>query len=814
MCPDPVVLCRGLSQIVSEVLGKFPESEFRTNLIRNTLQVDTNPTLENTLKFHQHLRAEMELLTMTTPKTSAPPTKPSTPDPKAKPLRAEEPPGGEKPKGRGKGKGKTDSDTKEQEQKVCQYFAKVQDGCKFGRRCRFKHSFEGMSKKGKCLECGGEGHMAALCPTKTKNKSEEGTTSRATTPKSPSAAKVEVPKASGVQGGQLQEPEPQPVSPTTSSTTAATASEMQAAMSEAAQALRSMIGQGPGMGDRPTLEGLQRQLDELRLRAMTVAHDSSTWSLSRALDARAMEKDLPQPTVLIDSGATNIMRPPKSPDEWNSATQVNVVLADNQKAQLYQTSAGSILASSEDIQPLLPMSDLVRVGCEVTWGKKGLRIRHPTLGTLKTSLRSGCPELAVEQAKNLIDQIEAEKLKDFKASTIDLAVKLDFMMAKETEHWTENAQKFVKSGNRGDLWKVIEGSFLKDFDPALRDYLPLDVKLGQGWETMKATPWTRRKRKALLGSYRWLVHLPVHKEEGQGLKDLEREGMVVITVAGAIPREVFRTLLWGAATGRVEVVMASGANAPGSITTRTQKLAQVLLLYVISRFARPTSRTGFSWFGPEEEKLEAMEAKVLKSFVSLTGMVEAGFDQGAFGSCSKRPTHLVTNYDLRHLHGHRQSSEEGNAREGALGLGGAPQLLQQIKNVIREQIFVKAAPEMKKMTKEQWEEHVRNSHYPRRRDCLQCFTHGATGHKHSRIEHQSLFVLTADVSGPFKQEGLNHNARGDIAKGLCHRGMGSDPATGWPSRRGGSRRLHEGDSCWRRGQPGVLDERGGGTARG
>ena len=60
---------------------------------------------------------------------------------------------------------------------------------------------------------------------------------------------------------------------------------------------------------------------------------------------------------------------------------------------------------------------------------------------------------------------------------------------------------------------------------------------------------------------------------------------------------------------------------------------------------------------------------------------------------------------------------------------------------------------LRAMSPEQWKEHVRAGHYPARRDCLQCVVHGATGHRHTRIEHPSLFCLNVDITGPFRTTG-------------------------------------------------------------
>ena len=520
------------------------------------------------------------------------------------------------------------------------------------------------------------------------------------------------------------------------------------------------MGQGNSPEGRTTLEGLQRQLDELRLRALRVTDDFDFGKLKSFMDKRVFQEALKPPNVLIDSGATNIMRQPKGEEEWSSASKVNVVLANNESAQLYQNSAGSILASSLDIQSLLPMGDLVKIGCEVHWGKKGLRIRHPTLGVLKTTLRSGCPELNLAQAQNLFDQIEAERIRELEKGARELEVKLDHLMAKENENWSTSFERFVKTGKKIDLWKGVEGSFLKGLSPVTRDALPVDVNIEKGWETLKATSWNRRRRKLLLSSTRWLVQLCPHQEGAPSFASLEDNGLTCVTVSGRIPWEMFGVLLWGAATGRIEVIVGAGGYASSSDETTKERLAQMILLYVVTRFGSPSRRTGFVWVGPEMMSPGGPEEAVMGEFESSAGMKSQKFDQGALGGGPRRSSRLLSNYDLNHLDGLRQP-EEGSCGGKDTSRQWPRQLEVHVQKVVGEARFAPTTGSLRAMTKQAWEDHARSGHYPYRRDCLQCVLHGATGHRHKRIEHPSMFVLTTDISGPFKQEGLNANARGD-----------------------------------------------------
>ena len=68
------------------------------------------------------------------------------------------------------------------------------------------------------------------------------------------------------------------------------------------------------------------------------------------------------------------------------------------------------------------------------------------------------------------------------------------------------------------------------------------------------------------------------------------------------------------------------------------------------------------------------------------------------------------------------------------------------------------------MSAEQWREHVRKGHLPFRSDCTVCVQAGATGRRHSRVEHPSAFVLSADLSGPVKLGGADPDPRGAFPK--------------------------------------------------
>ena len=388
--PDPSLLVRGLNALVGDVWAKDRDVTFRTQLVKSRRGVDVSPTWESALQLHQHLRAEAENMVHALPTTTT--TKPAVGDgqrdPKLRPLqpiislkelqtlrrhhrqphrlllqqvRQQVAPG----------------------EKKCKWFTEPQ-GCRRGANCKFVHSFEGISKKNRCYTCGAEGHQSSSCPTKTegndsgpKPKGKAKAKSAPGTPSSREDSRPGNPAARSL----TTEPEPQPTPPTSPTTTGeATSSagtgEMKEVLRDAAQALKSLMSSGStASSSSSTLEGLQRQLDESKLKALSIKNEAVELRRARRtpLDVR-VEEGVP---TLIDSGATQFLRQPRDGAEMASATRVSVTLANDEKRDLLQAESGAILSTSAETQPILPMAELVSAGCEISWKKGNFKVVHP-----------------------------------------------------------------------------------------------------------------------------------------------------------------------------------------------------------------------------------------------------------------------------------------------------------------------------------------------------------------------------------------------------------------------------------------------------
>ena len=127
--PDPSVLARGLMSITTRFIQASPDAAFRTSMLRTTLRLDAQPSLEQVTAYQRHLQAELE--TMVTAKSST-----QVPTAAIRAIDKTQPPD--------KG-GPPKTPDKEKGNDMCRYFMKP-TGCKRGSRCNFSHSMQHLDK--------------------------------------------------------------------------------------------------------------------------------------------------------------------------------------------------------------------------------------------------------------------------------------------------------------------------------------------------------------------------------------------------------------------------------------------------------------------------------------------------------------------------------------------------------------------------------------------------------------------------------------------------------------------------------------------
>lgn len=154
--PDPTVLLRGLDKLVGKVLASNPTSQFRVNLTRNQLMVDTIPNMGAIEQYAETLLAEFDSMAYSRKKDKPVAQGGPSPPPVPKLKKAEEGKG-ETPAGREEDRGK----------KKCRFYLS-DEGCKKGRSCRWSHDQQDGQKR--CWTCGSTEHYSNQCLIKEGSK--------------------------------------------------------------------------------------------------------------------------------------------------------------------------------------------------------------------------------------------------------------------------------------------------------------------------------------------------------------------------------------------------------------------------------------------------------------------------------------------------------------------------------------------------------------------------------------------------------------------------------------------------------------------
>ena len=453
--PDASVMARALHKMVSRVVEKNPELTFKMALARNTLQLDTVPSQEAVLRYAEHLLSEVEAVAHLEKKTSATVKQTWTSEVKAKKVETQE---------TGESKNKAD------EPRPCRFFL-TEKGCRKGRACKWSHDQK--DQRMRCWSCGAsEAEKPKLAKTnaegtKTENVEQGSLEATPRTGTSSSSAGAGSPDAASV-------------------TPEGDGNVMKEALLEATKMIKSLNVQAPAeshkMESEQTLRSLQRQLDSMR---ETMRMRQITLKLSKV--------ELSSTRGLVDSGATNPLRPMQDGEDVTAYEDRVVELAAGESYTLRVTPGGTLVAAS-GTQPIVPMGALVQsLGCRLSWTGGHCKIRHPCRGDLPVAMNQGCPELPMHTALELIKELEEKQMAKLKS----LSVNEDL--------------EYVK--------KVV------DEHPAFKD-VPWHVKkelLVQPAENWKALGLNRSWRRRLERNGGAAIHLFAGPREGHDLSRAYRE---------------------------------------------------------------------------------------------------------------------------------------------------------------------------------------------------------------------------------------------------------------------------------------------------
>jgi len=407
--PDPSIQVKALDKIVSTMMDADPRVQFRVQLARTALEVDTDPSEEKVNRYLRVLQAEltsMETIVKEKPKgTETPQVKPVT-------IREGKDKGfkGEGKKGGGKkgfeGKGKSDLSAV-----PCRWY-QSEKGCFRGGDCIFMHGYLKF-EDGKCFNCGSKEHKGTECPAP-KKKPREGKGNAPDYKGGKKGAKgdekgaskgktqiryleVEQPSLEGQEQSSSSSSQ-RTLKPNTSDTTEPETEPREPLLNQLVQFQKLMVKALQAQEKKSGPEDLEDILKSLKKANMKTIRVKST---SIKTDRRG----------LIDSGATNPVRELESEEELMTCQPVNVEVAFKEEVEsvLMINEWGTVIGP-QGTETILPMNDMVQwLKCNVTWKDHELTIVHPEHGDLEVEVINGTPYIDNQLCLDLIKDVETKK---------------------------------------------------------------------------------------------------------------------------------------------------------------------------------------------------------------------------------------------------------------------------------------------------------------------------------------------------------------------------------------------------------------------
>ena len=482
------------------------------------------------------------------------------------------------------------------------------------------------------------------------------------------------------------------------------------------------------------------------------------------------------------------------------------------------------LTSATSTTPIVPLGALVsQLGYTMTWGTTKCKLEGRNGEVIQLRVREGCPEITEHEALRLISQLEDNRLKDLRSNTAETRQRVRAAALAMEKTWFDHLISYVDSEVASEALKAVESaSFLQDVPKECKVALVEAFPEANGWQALRGLEHLNRKtRKRLWSSNQWIVHLFAGKAEKRDLHYLEGHGYVVLELDiergkthDILRSGTWRALEYAARKGKIAIIggppqstfmisrhVIGGAEPVRSndypfgnwrgqsdldvwtVNRETQLLTRMIYLHALATAGRvranpdPESRreVGFMLEHPRDPRgylkfqdplfpdvVSFWRTSLWSEYAMEAGLHTFSFDMAAMGKAFARHTTLGANLPLRHLNGMRMRwHADGPVPEKSPACVWPQEFLEQVVFALRDWGKV---PRMLKMSAEHWREHVRRGHLPFRADCAVCVQAGGTGRRHSRVEHPSAFVLSADLSGPVKTGGVDPDARGAFPK--------------------------------------------------
>ena len=351
-------------------------------------------------------------------------------------------------------KGGKQENAREPPKETCRQF-NSEKGCPRGNACKYLHKPTEGGMTGRCFNCGGA-HLKAECTSPGGGAADKPPDKPPQTPKhkarkaygqAPNLQQVatsdSVPLAAAPQSQNLL-PEPQSLGPAAAQ-----------ALKEAATSLRQ----------------------ELLKAIKAVGIDSAPDDLGSGRKG------------LIDGGATSCLRTARSAFEWKEAVPTTIHLAVGETEARTSAAGVLLLPPGTLCDPIVALHELVRIGYRMTFLEVGkIRVWRPGKPDLQVDCSSGCPEIPVSIALDLIREVERSKV----LSQQKLA-----RLTSSHATFEDALSQLPVSGEEMVAW-------FRTIVPSIPDRLLPELAVPA---CKQARPFNRRRRRALLKAKNVVIHL-------------------------------------------------------------------------------------------------------------------------------------------------------------------------------------------------------------------------------------------------------------------------------------------------------------------
>ena len=515
-------------------------------------------------------------------------------------------------------------------------------------------------------------------------------------------------------------------------------------------------GSSSGEDRKDVMDRLQQQLNTLRMMKKFQLRSLNNQSVMG----------------LIDSGATNPLRPPRTGESLEKYEEVEVAMADGSSARLRMTPEGTMISPDARVEPIIPMGLLTSLlGCRVEWESSMMKVYHPSRGELQVEMKGGCPHLSRSLTLELIYEVEElkkgtplnaeEREKEFQ--WISALVEAHPVLSKLPDYvkdklkvrpgdWSDlpvnkrKRKRLKKAGVVAHLYSGEDSGFTmqrawKQLGGPEDLLVEIDILRGRDQDMLSDVgPFGGLLRAAMDGKLLAVVggpncrtrsvlrHRPIPDQpnaprpirrwdngEENGIKDATPEELLKIQEDDIMAwRQVFVFMI-------AEYVRKA-----------RQKTKKVGFL-----FEHPAAPKGneevVSWWWTEEWQ------KVKKEF----SLEEVNLNQKDLGGAGNKPTTLGTNMEMevgedviRPQTGKMVKSSKELARW-------APGLMVLVVKAILKEILLQSV-QLRPLS---WDEHIKMNHVPYRRDCLIC-QQTAQSPPHRRVRYPHAGTLSLDTVGP------------------------------------------------------------------